>query len=211
MSSPPARLDLSGLGLKPYDIVAVHAEARDGNVLSGPGIDESEVILIEVPPPPGDDGSQGGGGGGGGGNEERVNPLEMQKHILTAAAARSSGEGPIPIRAEQLEALGHVEQLREQADTVTTDFVAIQFSLELRMAASAMKLSARHLQPFDRKQALTAQELAIAALTRAAALIPEDQQMPGQSEDAGQDGQPKITLKESSSSSSSSRKTARSG
>ena len=77
-----AILDLSGLGLKPYDIVAVHAEARDGNVLSGPGIGESEVVLIEVPPPPGDDGSQGGGGGGGGGNEERVNPLEMQKHIL---------------------------------------------------------------------------------------------------------------------------------
>lgn len=201
-----ATLDLSGLDLKPYDIVAVHAEARDGNVLSGPGIGESEVILIEVPPPPGDDGSQGGGGGGGGGNEERVNPLEMQKHILTDTS-RLPHDPPakdrIPIRAEQLEALGYVEQLREQADTVTTDFVAIQFSLELRMAASAMKLSARHLQPYDRKQALTAQELAIAALTRAAALIPEDQQMPGQSEDAGQDGQPKITLKESSSSSSS--------
>ena len=201
-----ATLDLSGLDLKPYDIVAVHAEARDGNVLSGPGIGESEVILIEVPPPPGDDGSQGGGGGGGGGNEERVNPLEMQKHILTDTS-RLPHDPPakdrIPIRAEQLEALGYVEQLREQADTVTTDFVAIQFSLELRMAASAMKLSARHLQPYDRKQALTAQELAIAALTRAAVLIPEDQQMPGQSEDAGQDGQPKITLKESSSSSSS--------
>ena len=201
-----ATLDLSGLDLKPYDIVAVHAEARDGNVLSGPGIGESEVVLIEVPPPPGDDGSQGGGGGGGGGNEERVNPLEMQKHILTDTS-RLPHDPPakdrIPIRAEQLEALGYVEQLREQADTVTTDFVAIQFSLELRMAASAMKLSARNLQPYDRKQAITAQELAIAALTRAAALIPDDQQMPGQSEDAGQDGQPKITLKESSSSSSS--------
>ena len=200
-----ATLDLSGLDLKPYDIVAVHAEARDGNVLSGPGIGESEVVLIEVPPPPGDDGSQGGGGGGGG-NEERVNPLEMQKHILTDTS-RLPHDPPakdrIPIRAEQLEALGYVEQLREQADTVTTDFVAIQFSLELRMAASAMKLSARHLQPYDRKQAITGQELAIAALTRAAALIPEDQQMPGQSEDAGQDGQPKITLKESRSSSSS--------
>jgi len=199
-----ATLDLSGLELKPYDIVAVHAEARDGNVLSGPGIGESEVILIEVPPPPGDDGSQGGGGGGGG-NEERVNPLEMQKHILTDTSRLPhypSAKDRIPIRAEQLEALGYVEQLREQADILTTDFVAIQFSLELRMAASAMKLSARHLQPYDRKQAITAQELAIAALTRAAALIPEDQQMPGQSEDAGQDGQPKITLKESSSSSS---------
>ncbi len=200
-----ATLDLSGLDLKPYDIVAVHAEARDGNVLSGPGIGESEVVLIEVPPPPGDDGSQGGGGGGGG-NEERVNPLEMQKHILTDTS-RLPHDPPakdrIPIRVEQLEALGYVEQLREQADTVTTDFVAIQFSLELRMAASAMKLSARHLQPYDRKQAITGQELAIAALTRAAALIPEDQQMPGQSEDDGQDGQPKITLKESSSSSSS--------
>ena len=200
-----ATLDLSGLDLKPYDIVAVHAEARDGNMLSGPGIGESEVVLIEVPPPPGDDGSQGGGGGGGG-NEERVNPLEMQKHILTDTS-RLPHDPPakdrIPIRAEQLEALGYVEQLREQADTVTTDFVAIQFSLELRMAASAMKLSARNLQPYDRKQAITAQELAIAALTRAAALIPDDQQMPGQSEDAGQDGQPKITLKESSSSSSS--------
>jgi len=86
---------------------------------------------------------------------------------------------------------------------VTGNFVAMQFSLELRMAASAMKLSAKHLQPYDRKQVITAQELAIAALTRAAALIPEEQQMPGQSEDAGQDGQPKITLKESSSSSSS--------
>ncbi len=201
-----ASLDFSGLELKPYDIVAVHAEARDGNVLSGPGIGESEVILIEVPLPPGDDGSQGGGGGGGGGNEERVNPLEMQKHILTDTS-RLPYDPPakdrIPIRAEQLEAHGYVEQLREQADTVTTDFVAMQFSLELRMAASAMKLSARHLQPYNRKQAITAQELAIAALTRAAALIPDDQQMPGQSEDAGQDGQPKITLKESSSSSSS--------
>ena len=201
-----ATLDLSGLELKPYDIVAVHAEARDGNVLSGPGIGESEVILIEVPPPPGDDSSQGGGGGVGGGNEERVNPLEMQKHILTDTS-RLPHDPPakdrIPIRAEQLEALGYVEELREQAETLTTDFVAMQFSLELRMAASAMKLSARNLQPYDRKQAITAQELAIAALTRAAALIPDDQQMPGQSEDAGQDGQPKITLKESSSSSSS--------
>ena len=201
-----ATLDLSELDLKPYDIVAVHAEARDGNMLSGPGIGESEVIMIEVPPPPGDDSSNGSGGGGEGGNEERVNPLEMQKHILTDTS-RLPHDPPakdrIPIRAEQLEALGYVEQLREQADTVTGNFVAMQFSLELRMAASAMKLSAKHLQPYDRKQAITAQELAIAALTRAAALIPEEQQMPGQSEDAGQDGQPKITLKESSSSSSS--------
>ena len=196
-----ATLDLSGLKLKPYDMVAVHAEAHDGNVLSGPGIGESEVILIEVPPPHGDDSSQGGGG-----NEERVNPLEMQKHILTDTSRLPhdpSAEDRIPVRAEQLEALGYLEELREQAETVTTDFVAMQFSLELRMAASAMKLSARNLQPYDRKQAITAQELAIAALTRAAALIPDDQQMPGQSEDAGQDGQPKITLKESSSSSSS--------
>ena len=102
------------------------------------------------------------------------------------------------IRSEQEEAAGYVEELRAQAMGASDNPIAVEFAVELRLALAVMNLSARKLIPFERRQALKAQELAIATLSRAAALLPEGEPPPGGGE--GQGGM-QITLRGASSSS----------
>ncbi len=204
----PSSLDLSVLDPQPLDIIAIHAEARDGNTVDGPGIDESEVLLIEIPAPPGDSSDSGGGGGGAGSSSEQVNPLEMQKNIFldTSRLSHSPSEKELKaIENEQLEALGYVVQLREEAEQfaeASGDELAMEFAIELQLATSVMKLSASKLANYHRQQAMVAQELAIASLTRAAAMVEENEPLPG--EVASADEQLQITLTSPSSPSSES-------
>ena len=46
--TPRATLGLDQLGLKPGDMVHLRAVARDGNDVSGPGLDASETRVLRV-------------------------------------------------------------------------------------------------------------------------------------------------------------------
>jgi hypothetical protein len=166
-------LKFAPLELEPLDVVVVHAEGVDGNVIDGPGIGKSQVVMIEVPEPPQEEQDSSGGGGGGGG--QQVNPLEMQKYVLEDTSKLVGNEGAKAfddIRQEQEEVNGFVEALltnvRAKSDVNPR---ARGIAAQLELALSTMRLSARQLGKVRRDESLFAQEFAVATLTEAAKMM----------------------------------------
>lgn len=166
-------MKLAPLELEPLDVVIVHAEGTDGNVLDGPGVGKSPAVMFEVPEPPPEQQANSEGGGGGGG--QQVNPLEMQKYILedtSKLAGNESAKVFEEIRQEQDEVNGFVETLltnvRAKSDVNPR---ARGIAAQLELALSTMRLSARQLNKVRRDESLLAQEFAVATLTQAAKMM----------------------------------------
>lgn len=168
-------LKMAPLKLEPLDVVAVHAEGEDGNVLDGPGVAKSQVVVIEVPPPPKKQAKGGGGGGGGG---QSVNPLEMQKYILqdtSALAADAGGESFDELQEAQDEVNKFAAALLKNVQAkIDENPRARGIAAQLELALSTMHLSSRQLNKDRRDQSVLAQEFAVATLTQAAKMMGGD-------------------------------------
>lgn len=166
-------LKLAPLDLEPLDVVIVHAEATDGNVVDGPGIGKSPAVMIEVPEPPQEQQASSEGGGGGGG--QQVNPLEMQKFVLEDTSKLVGNEGGkafADIREEQEEVNQFVETLLTNVQAKSdVNPRARGIAAQLELALSTMRLSARQLDKARRDESLLAQEFAVATLTEAAKMM----------------------------------------
>ncbi len=166
-------LELAPLQLQPLDIIAIHAEGQDGNTYDGPGIGKSQIVMIEVPEPPREEEDTGGGGGGGGG--QVINPLAMQKYILSDTSkliAKSNRTRFANLQKDQEEVNGYAETLLGNVKSkIATNPRARPLAAQLELAISTMKLSARQLTDAKRDQSVFAQEFAVATLTKAAQMM----------------------------------------
>lgn len=161
-------LALAPLDLGPLDIVAVHAEADDANLVDGPGVGRSEVVFLEVPLPESDD----AGGGGGGGGSPPINPLELQMEIL-----RSTMVLPHDAAERERESLAH-DQWQNAKYTATFDqgaFAAglLDLSAALGKARVSMESAARLLNTRPPFQAIADEESALGSLIQASKLLDE--------------------------------------
>ena len=167
-------LKLAPLELQPLDVVAIHAEGRDGNTFDGPGIGKSQVVMIEVPEPPREE-EGGGGGGGGGGQAQVVNPLEMQKFILLDTSKLLAKSGPAQftdLQKDQAEANHYTQLLVDKVKAQTeVNPRARGLAAQLELALSTMHLSQRQLKKAQRDPSVLAQEFAVATLTKAAQMM----------------------------------------
>jgi len=164
-------LDLAPFDLGPFDIVAVHAEAEDANMLDGPGVGRSEVVFLEVPLPQSDD-AGGDGGGGGGGSQPPINPLELQMEILRSTMALpddapdSEGEALAHDQRQNAEYTGMIEQAAASGGGLTADLATA-----LREARLSMESAARVLDTFGPADAIPPEEAALGFLIDAAKLL----------------------------------------
>ena len=168
-------LAMAPLELKPRDLVLIFAEGKDGNVLDGPGLGTSQVVMIEVPEPPAEPQERGKRGGGGGGKAQVINPLELQKSILrdTSKLAETPESAAYRELANvQKQINGFVETMLENVrDKIDTHPRAAPLAAQLQLALSAMKLSKRRLDANVKRPSMLAEEFAVSALTRAADMM----------------------------------------
>lgn len=163
-------LALAPLDLGPLDIVAVHAEAEDANVLDGPGVGRSEIVFLEVPLPESDD--AGGGGGGGGGGPPPINPLELQMEILRSTmvlpddAPMREGEALAHDQRQNAEYTGMIEQAADSAGLK-------ELGMALHEARVSMESAARLLDAPPPSKAVPYEEAALGFLVEASKLLEE--------------------------------------
>jgi len=159
-------IDLATLGLKRYDVVAYHAEARDNNTLDGPGIGRSPLYFIEItdkqsspapllPPVPG----------------EQINLVVVQKQIVADTAALDSSSSTtnyaeLALRQTSAMELGRL-YLTNMAGALP-EAVA-----EMKSAIASMERAMAPLNKHDRVAALPPEEAALAHLYRVLALLPD--------------------------------------
>ena len=168
-------IKLAPFELEPLDVVAVHAEGTDGNVIDGPGIGKSQVVVFEVPEPPKE---QPPGQDSNGGSSNVVNPLEMQKYILDETSRLAGTESQRvfdDIQGEQDEANKFIEMMLSGVQSQVDDNPRARgMSAQLELALSTMRLSSRQLGKSRRGQSVLAQEFAVATLTEAAKMMGGD-------------------------------------
>jgi hypothetical protein len=169
--STDALLALAPLKLEPMDVVAVHAEASDGNHLDGPGVGHSKVVYIEVPAPPPLEEFFAETPPGGGGNIQVINPLEMEKEILkeTISLRRRATEKEFDaIRVDQGQTREFTAQLLEflEVRSVPEPLLAA-----LKQATTAMEGAEIELEKLSRERAVPPEETALANLIEAAKLF----------------------------------------
>jgi len=162
-------LDLAPFDLGPLDIVAVHAEAEDANIMDGPGVGRSEVVFLEVPLPESDD-DGGGGGGGGGGGQPPINPVELQMEILRSTmvlpdyAPAKEGESLAHDQRQNAEYTGMIERAADGAGL-------FELGTALREARISMESAARLLDAPPPSKAIPDEEAALGSLIDAAKLL----------------------------------------
>lgn len=168
-------LRLESLGVKPYDVVAYHAEARDNNTLDGPGIGRSPTYFIELTdrsgPPPTKRKSQGP-------PQQRLNLIAIQKGLLadttglaTNAAPKTFGD----LAGRQREARALTARYQERLEAMNAPKGA-QFALD--EALEGMDDAARALDQRSQPSAIPAEEKALAALYRAIKAMPQLKNLP---------------------------------
>ena len=167
-------LALLPLNLKPLDMVAVHAEAEDGNDLDGPGKARSDIVFLEVPLPEGEGGGDQGGGGGGSAPEP-INPLELQKGILSGTMALAKNFPEAERQALMNDQRQNAEYAGIMADAVA-DEGAVELAGILRKAQGHMIAAVDLLGSADPQGATPQEEAALGALIEAAQAL-EDAEM----------------------------------
>ena len=166
-------LDLAPLELQPADLIVVYAEGQDGNILDGPGVGKSQIVMLEVPEPPQED--AGGGDGGGGSGGQVINPLELQKSLLrdtSKLSAAADAQTYDLLYQDQQKVNGFVDTMLENVTAeIASNPQAAPLAAQLQLALSTMNLSASQLNQNAKNQSVLAQEFAVATLTRAAQMM----------------------------------------
>ncbi len=165
-------LPLSSMGLKEYELVVYHAEARDNNTLDGPGIGRSQVYFVEItneegalckkPATPG----------------TKVNLLVVQKQIIsdTAALGTTAVAGKFKdLAARQKDAADFGKIYLDGMSEVGAPAEAVE---EMTAALRDMKEAQGFLENMGRDKALPPEEKALARLYHLLKLLPELKDLP---------------------------------
>ena len=169
-------LEMAPLNLQPQDLLVVFAEGQDGNILDGPGVGTSQVVMIEVPKPPAPKNkAKPKRGGGGGGGPQTVNPLEIQKSLLRDTSMLgefADSEEYKELRQDQLQVNKFVELMLQKVNQqIGISPRAAPIAAQLQLAISTMNLAERQLGSRTKRQSLLAQEFAVATLSKAAKMM----------------------------------------
>ena len=196
------QLPLGEIEAKPHDMIAIVVQARDGNSLDGPGVGNSDPILLEIPEEKSDKDQQAdAGGGGSGAPSEQVNPLEIQQQLYRDTLRLSLGR-KAPAKDElQRRQQENVKNLAEMAQDPKQAELGAEYLGLLDKARKSASQAASYLQmrsgtyyqgqssvdPMERT--LVAEAAVIDALLKAAR-IAESQPPPppGEGEGEGQPG-----------------------
>jgi hypothetical protein len=162
-----AEIDLAPLRLKEYELVAYHAEARDNNILDGPGVGKSPVYFIEYTTK-GEPLSQCQGGG-----SQKINLLVLEKQLIAATTAIE--DKSIADRFPELAAMQR--QTETYAGIFSNSFILSvappEARTEFAAAVTAMDEAAGQLDKLERPSALKAEQSALAHLYEVTRLLPE--------------------------------------
>ena len=161
-----AEINLAMLGLRRYDVVAYHVEARDNNTLDGPGIGRSPLYFIEItdkesaptpplPPVPG----------------EQINLLVFQKQIIADTAALNS-KSP---ETDYLELVSRQTNAAELAHIYLKTMAGAppEAIAQMSSAIASMEQAVGPLSRRDRLAAVPPEEAALAHLYRVLASLPD--------------------------------------
>ena len=170
-----ADLALAGLGLKEYDVVAYHAEAKDNNTLDGPGKGSSPVYFIEItneegakkpkPKKPQEEG-------------QKMNLLAIQKQIIadtTVLAAKAAADKFDELAAREKEATEYAGIYRDSMAQLKAPEEATKL---MEDALTRMKTASGALGEKNRDTALPPEEQALADLYQILKLMPKLGEMP---------------------------------
>jgi hypothetical protein len=158
-------LALAGLGLKEYEVVAYHAEAKDNNTLDGPGKGASPVYFIEIT-------NEEAGKGKPKPDEEKANLLAIQKQIIadtTALATNADAEqfGQLASRQKQATDFAGIYH-----DTLSSNGAPAEALKLMQDALDQMKAASGSLAGRKRDPALPPEEKALADLYQVMKVLP---------------------------------------
>lgn len=162
-----AEIDLAPLNLKPYEVVAYHAEAADNNTMDGPGIGKSPVYFIEFTTkeePISDSHSQ----------VQRINLLQLEKQIIAATTAVPDER----VREKLPDVAAIQRQTKEYAETFKNTSPVLAAAppaarTEFDAALASMDRSIKSLDDVQRDPALLSEDDALKHLYQAVKLFPE--------------------------------------
>ena len=166
-----AELDLSGLKLEAYVLVAYHAEARDNNTLDGPGIGKSPTYFIEITDKEGGKclcQSKG----------QKVNLLVIQKQIIADTAALASNVSPDRFQELAARQNDAVEFGRMYQQALAKTGAPVEAQGMMNSAVTKMEKAAAALKSARKDSALPPEESALADLYQVVGLMPELQNLP---------------------------------
>ncbi len=168
--------DLSAIALKPFDVIAYWAEARDKNTLDGPGIGRSPVYFIEIndsegspspkgkPQPP----------------TAKLNLLVIQKQIIADTRALAPNAAPVKytdLATRENDAAGFAQLY---LDSMVSNGAPAEATALMRSAMLDLTNATSALQVSNRTTALPPEERALASFYQILKLLPELQNMPVQ-------------------------------
>ena len=171
-------LPLTPLGLKEFELVAYHVEARDNNTLDGPGVGKSPLYFIEItkaggsqtnppPPPQPQPGS-------------KINLLVIQKQIIADTRVLANNEPAekfkdLALREKDASGFGQLYLASMTSGGAPPAAVAMMQSAMDSLTNATTALEAR-----KRDTALPPEEQALASLYQVLKLVPELENMPVQ-------------------------------
>jgi Domain of unknown function (DUF4175) len=163
-----ARIDLTPLHLKEYELVAYHAEARDNNTLDGPGLGKSPVYFIEYTTK-GEVLSQCNGSG----SCQKINLLMLEKQIIAATTAIDD-----KLASEKFPEVATIQRQTKAYAEIFKDSFILSISppearTEFAAAIDSMEQAAKHLDDLERPAALKAEDDALEHLYQVTRLLPE--------------------------------------
>ncbi|MSU32070.1 MAG: hypothetical protein EXS25_05310 [Pedosphaera sp.] len=168
-----AVLRLEGMKLRPFDVLAYYAEARDNNDFDGPGIGRSPTYFIEIANPTSPPASKRKGP-----PSQKLNLLAIQKGIVADTTSLPTNAAP-PVFAElaqrQRDAREFAEMYRQKLEEAGAPFVA-QGAIEA--AVEEMGQAAKSLTRLSQGEALPREEKALAHLYEAIKAMPQLKNLP---------------------------------
>jgi hypothetical protein len=167
-----AELPLTSMGLKEYQLVAYHAEAKDNNTLDGPGVGKSQVYFVEITNEEGCLCKKPGSPG------QKVNLLVVQKQIIADTAALPTNAATdkykdLALRQKDARDFGQIYLDGMQQTGAPAEVVE-----EMKTALKDMENAHDILGTMSRDKSLPPEESALAHLYHLLSVVPEMKDIP---------------------------------
>ncbi|MSU36902.1 MAG: hypothetical protein EXS36_17755 [Pedosphaera sp.] len=165
-------LDLAGLKLNEFELIAYHAVATDNNTLDSPGVGRSPVYFVEITNLEGKPCKKPGKPG------KKMNLLMVEKQIIadtTALAKNASADKFAELAARQMDAVAFAQMYQ---NALTQSGAPLPLQGEINVAVNAMKQAGATLEKRLREGSLPPEEAALASLYRVMQLMPKLQDLP---------------------------------
>ena len=168
-----AVLRLEGMKLRPFDVLAYYAEARDNNDFDGPGIGRSPTYFIEIADPTSPPASKRKGP-----PSQKLNLLAIQKGIVADTTSLPTNAAPLvfaELAQRQRDAREFAEMYRLKLEEAGGPFAA-QGAIEA--AVEEMGQAAKSLTRLSQGEAVPREEKALAHLYEAIKAMPQLKNLP---------------------------------